>query len=553
LSRPYADDLLADFAAEAQERLDRLEEVLLALPRAEPGERPGLLAAAQLELHTLKGNAGMMGLADQQVLAHDLEDRATALDLTSPVIVPLLLGIDRFRALLQELTGGTTTAGGKEEGGPSPILAAEAATSVRIPFATLDGLVDQLAEVVIVRNRLADALGGLSPLLLGRTVLAARSTRAHGAQGANTADRADLAAFAEVNAAWEQVAESHDRLGTILDQLQASVLNLRMVPLATVFRQLSRIVHDTSAAAGKEVRLTTAGADTPLDKALIELASEALGHLVRNAVIHGIEPPAERERAGKPRAGLLRLEAVASPREVRIDVLDDGGGVDRRAVLAAAAKRGHRLTPSENAEDALDLLFLPGLSTRAAADLGAGRGIGLAAVREAVERHGGQVEVASREGTGTLFRLHLPLSASITRAMLLQSDGEDYALPLRAVVESLRLAPELVHEMNGAAVLNWRGGVLPALDLGVTFGTARARRRQGYAVIIEEGGRQRALLGDQILGIREIVVKGLDAALGAPPGIAGSTVLGDGRAVLILDPAGLLALTPAGMGSGVPV
>ncbi|HZF08160.1 MAG TPA: chemotaxis protein CheW [Thermoanaerobaculia bacterium] len=533
MDRRFTADLLAEFAAEAQERLDRLEELLLALPGATREERPGLLAAARLELHTLKGNAGMMGLSEQQVLAHELEDLTEEVDLTAPSVTPLLAGVDRFRMLVQEsletLGAGAPTASAAGPEGTAEV----AATSVRIPFTVLDGLVDQLAEVVIIRNRLADALTGIGPRLL-------RTDRANHAERANRDER-DQTGRRELTAAWEQVTLAHDRLGTVLDQLQGSVLHLRMVPLSSLFRQLSRIVHDTSAEEGKEVRFETAGADTPLDKALVELASDALGHLVRNAIIHGIEPPAERRRSGKPAAGTLRLEAVASPREVRIDVLDDGGGVDEPAVFAAARRHGHDVAPDQ---DPLELLFLPGLSTREEADLAAGRGIGLAAVRESVERHGGRVQVASRAGTGTLFRLHLPLSASITRALLFSADGEDYALPLRSVVESLRLAPGLLHEMNGAGVLTWRGGVLPALDLGLTFGTARERRRQGYAVVIEDGGRNRALLGDSVLGIREIVVKGLDSVLGAPPGIAGSTVLGDGRAILILDPAGLLALAP---------
>jgi two-component system chemotaxis sensor kinase CheA len=533
MSRSFADDLLADFAAEAVERLDHLEELLLALPRAEPAERPAILSGVRLELHTLKGNAGMMGLSEQQLLAHDLEDLVEGFGSEEPDVRPLLAGVDRFRSLLQEtsLQAGAPTRSptpGEATDPAGPLPAGEVSSSVRIPFATLDGLVDQLAEVVIVRNRLADAVAGVRPHLPRRV---------------GSTERTPLAA------AWEQLTQAHDRLGTILDQLQGSVLNLRMVPLSTLFRHLSRIVHDTSAEEGKEIRFETAGADTPLDKALIELASEALGHLVRNAVIHGIEAPEDRLQAGKPPAGTLRLDAVASPREVRIDVLDDGGGVDRQRVLAAAERRGHRLG---DGEDPLELLFLPGLSTREEADLASGRGIGLAAVREAVERHGGRVEVASREGSGTLFRLHLPLSASITRALLLRCDGEDYALPLRAVVESLRLEPAMLHEMNGASVLTWRGGVLPGLDLGTTFGTARDRRREGYAIVVEEGGRQRALFADQLLGIREIVVKGLDSVLGAPPGIAGSTVLGDGRAVLILDPAGLLTLSPSQGVRGVP-
>jgi two-component system chemotaxis sensor kinase CheA len=352
MSRSFADDLLADFAAEAVERLDHLEELLLTLPRAEPAERPAILSGIRLELHTLKGNAGMMGLAEQQRLAHDLEDSVDSLedptggdpgDPGEPDVQPLLAGVDRFRALLTETSRQAAGAPTRTESdGAAAVPAGEISSSVRIPFSTLDGLVDQLAEVVIVRNRLADALTGLRPHLPRRV----GSTE-----------------LTPLNAAWEQLSQAHDRLGTILDQLQGSVLNLRMVPLSTLFRHLSRIVHDTSAEEGKEIHFETAGADTPLDKALIELASEALGHLVRNAVIHGIEAPDVRRRAGKPAAGTLRLDAVASPREVRIDILDDGGGVDRREVLAAAERHGHDL---REGEDPLELLFLSGFSTREA-------------------------------------------------------------------------------------------------------------------------------------------------------------------------------------------
>ena len=512
MERSASHDLFDDFSAEAEERLDRLEELLLAAAAAGP-EVPALLEEVRRELHTLKGNAGLMGLAALQALAHGLEDEVEDLDPARPEVRGLLAGVDRFRDQMR-------AAGGARSASPdSPLLAslglgAESAASVRIPFATLDALVDLLAEVVIARNRVADAL---------------------------EESRALVAAAPALAGTIEQVALGHERLATTLDRLQDGVMRLRMVPLAALFRQLGRIVHDTSAEEGKEVRFETSGGDTPLDKALLELASEALGHLVRNAVIHGLEVPAERARAGKPRTGTLHLSADATAREVRIDVADDGRGVDRQAVVAAAARRGHDLAAGE---DPLQLLFLPGLSTREEADLGSGRGIGLSAVQEAVQRHGGGVEVASQPGAGTLFRLRLPLSASITRAMLVRADGEDYALPVRAVIESQRLTPGDLHEINGAGVLRWRGGVLPALDLGLAFGTARARRREGYAVVIEDNGRSRALIADQVLGLREIVVKGLDPVLGAPAGLAGSTILGDGRAVLILDPAGLLALAP---------
>jgi two-component system chemotaxis sensor kinase CheA len=283
-------------------------------------------------------------------------------------------------------------------------------------------------------------------------------------------------------------------------------MGLRMVPLGSLFRQLGRTLHDTAVQEGKRVQLLVEGGDTALDKSLLELAGEALGHLVRNAVIHGIEPTAERRRAGKDERGTVRLGAHATAREVRIDVEDDGRGVQADALRSAAA----RLPGGAAERELADLLFLPGVSTRQLADLGAGRGIGLAAVKEAVERRGGRIEVASEEGRGSLFRLRLPLSASIARALLVRSDGDDYALPLWAVLESQRLGAGELHEINGGGALRWRGRVISALDLGCRFATAARRRRDGYAVVIEDRGRTRALIVDQVLDIREIVIKGLD-------------------------------------------
>lgn len=513
---PY-EELAADFLLDAGERLNRLEEVLLAADSDSGEDVSPWLDEARLQLHTLKGNAGMMGFARLQEIAHDLEDRIEELDPLCLQVDGMLTGVDLFRRELARIEGVPEEEGSVLERGAVPSdLARE---GVRVPFKTLDGLVDLLGEMVILRNRLADSLA---------------RCREAGRVRSNSDE-------------WAGVDESHELLGKTLDQLRDGVLRLRMVPLKTLFGPLARIVHDESAREGKEVRFETAGGETPLDKALLELSSEALGHLVRNAVIHGLEDAEERLRAGKPSRGLLRLSAETDAREVRIDVLDDGGGIRRAEVVAAAERRGHRLAPGE---DPLSLLFLPGFSTREGADLSSGRGIGLAAVQKAVNRRGGRIEVFSEEGAGTLFRLRLPLSVSITRALLLASDGEDYALPLSAVVESVPFAAPRVHEVNGAPLLDWRGGLIPLLDLGTSFGTASARRRSGFAVVIEAAGAHRALAADRLHGIREVVVKGLDRLAGDPPGIAGATVLGDGRAVLILDPTGLMELSPFTVAGG---
>lgn len=509
--------LLGEFLLEAQERLGRLEDLLLEAAGG-TGITPEAVAEIKLQLHTLKGNSGIVGLRELQALAHQLEDVAESLSTDAPEIEALLQGVDRFRRQLQQAEGRGGEQAPREGGEAGPDA------SVRVAFSALDSLVDLLGEMVIHRNHLADALER------HRRELNRASVRMDGL---------------------EAVQRANDLLVGTLDQLRHGVMGLRMVPLGTLFRSLARIVHDESAGAGKQARLETRGGDTPLDKALLELASEALGHLVRNAVIHGLETPDERRRAGKDASGLVRIAAEADAREVKIDVLDDGRGISTDVVVTEAARRGKEVAAGE---DPYSLLFLPGFSTLRSADLSAGRGVGLAAVREAVVRRGGRVEVFSEEGTGTLFRLRLPLSVSITRVLLLTSDGEDYVLPLFTVVESVELTPAQVNEINGALVLSWRGGLIPMLDLGHCFGTSAGRRRVGRAVVLEVRGAYRAVAVDQIQGIREVVVRGLDELAGGNSAVGGTTILGDGRAVLILDAAGLMELSPfaSGLAGGGP-
>jgi two-component system chemotaxis sensor kinase CheA len=235
------------------------------------------------------------------------------------------------------------------------------------------------------------------------------------------------------------------------------------------------------------------------------------------------------------------VHATARAEEVVIDITDDGRGVDRDALLRAARRGG--LEVAEGA-DLNTLLSLPGLSTRETADKSAGRGMGMTAVMESVRRRGGQVEVASTPCEGTRFRLRLPLTAAIVRALLVEADGELYALPLLAVQETVKLQPTARHVMNQAAVVRWRGGLVPLLDLGMAFGTTRTPRAEGYIVLLEAEGKRRGLVIDAVAGIRDVVVKPLDEVTGHAQGLSGCTILGDGRVVLILDPTGLIMLSP---------
>ncbi len=528
-------ELLDEFLLEARERADEVESMLLRLGSSDSEVVDASIARAKRELHTLKGNSGMMGFSDLQALAHRMEDQVEALDLGQPEIGGLLTDLDALRHGLDqarpaaideqtesEKTGAVAKPQRSTESEADDEVPETTGGSVRVPFAKIDQLVELQAETLIFRNRLSDAVH----------------------QGLAMLGQADgrMDDFAQrFAAAWEDVEIAQQMLEKILHQLQEQVTNLGMVPLRSLFRSLRRIIHDESGPEGKKIELVIEGGDTPIDKTLLEAAGEALGHLVRNAVIHGIEKPTERIRHGKSETGTVRLRANVEGGEIRIDVADDGAGVN---VAALAARAREQLGDSYEPGADLALLFAEGLSTHQGADLSAGRGVGLSAVKKTVERHGGRVEVRTQRGFGTSFSLRLPVTTSILRSLMLRVDLEDYALPLSAVIESTRLAAHESHEVNQARVMRWRGQLIPILDLGLTFGTAEEPRNEGFVVVIETDGRFRGLAVDALVGIRDIVVKGLDGIVGQPDGISGSTVLGDGRVIMILDPASLAATPP---------
>lgn len=496
------DGLFEDFDLEAREQLDRIEARAIDLEALAGPAREACLVEIRRDLHTIKGNSGIMGLVDLQAEAHRLED---LVDLLTPgdSVAALLGGVDVLRRGLERVRQG-------HRGGRDAVEVEEAASSIdeggiRVSFGALDALFDRVSEMVIFRNRLSDAI-------------------ARGARDAHAG-----------RAAWREVEEAHQTLAATLLDLQAGVTALRMVPLGKLFPGWRRIVHDEASRRGVRVELRTVGGETPIDKALLEAASETVGHLVRNAVVHGAQSAEVRAAAGKPAVGQLVVAAAAHGDEVHIDVEDDGAGIDLEALERRAQELGVAV-PSEL--DRPSLVFLPGLSTAAQTDQSAGRGIGLAAVVESIRRRGGSIEVHTERGVGTRFRLRLPLTASIIRAMLVAADGEQYAVPMMLVHETLLLTADR-RSMIGTRFVDWRGERLPLLDLGVALGTAVTPRQQGRVVVVEARGRRRALAVDAVVGLLDVVVRSLDEVLAEPTGVAGCTILGDGTVVVIVDPAAL--------------
>lgn len=534
-------ELLDEFLLEAHERANEVEAALLRLRSNSPQERQAALAQAKRELHTLKGNSGMMGFVDLQQLAHHMEDEVETLELEAPAIDPLLTELDILRQTLHTITpeADPTQADSPTPDDSSEQRAAEneprdTGGSVRVPFARIDQLVEMQAETLIYRNRLADSIQGGQALL----------------KEPFPEDPGELQhLISRLTSSWDEVEMARQSLEKTLRLVQEQTTNLGMVPLQGLFRSLRRVVHDESSRQDKKVELVIEGGDTPIDKTLLEAAGDALGHLVRNAVIHGIEAPDRRLAQGKPDIGHVTVSATLDANQVWIEVRDDGAGIDLESLR-------QRAMASQTSEIPLasdfNLLFEEGVSTHSGTDIGAGRGVGMAAVKDSVESHGGRIEIQSHRHVGTTFTIRLPVTASILRSILLRADGEDYALPLTAVVEALRPAEQERHQVNGAPVLKWRRQLVPIIDLGQHFDTRPSLRPLGSPIIIEINGRFRALLVDDIVGIRDIVVKGLDSLVGRPAGISGSTILGDGRVIMILDPAVLTALSPFALTAASP-
>jgi two-component system, chemotaxis family, sensor kinase CheA len=326
-----------------------------------------------------------------------------------------------------------------------------------------------------------------------------------------------------------------------MKRLETALMQTRMLPVSTVFGRFPRAVRDLAVGEKKRVRLVVEGGDTLLDKTVLDRLGEPLVHLLSNAVVHGVEPEAERLRAGKPGEATLRLGATALADRVVITVSDDGRGLQTDRILAKA--RAHGLEPqSTEAADVHALIFVPGFSTADRVSHVAGRGVGLDAAACAIHDLGGGIEVASEPGRGTRFTLSLPLTLAIVRSLIVEVDRERYAVPLSHVAETARLEPGALHQVNRQGVIMWRGGAIHVADGGRVLGTGTTRSApRSYFVVLFAGARRRGLLVDRLVGQQDVVVKGLDPTLGRPDVVSGATILGDGRVACILDAAGIIA------------
>jgi two-component system chemotaxis sensor kinase CheA len=378
---------------------------------------------------------------------------------------------------------------------------------VRVDFAQLDHLLNIVGELIIHRTKLHE---------LGRTL----AERLGGGPEA-----------VELLSAVHQVA-------SVSTQLQETVMDIRMLPIRHVFERFPRLVRDLARQQGKDIELILEGEATRIDKAIIDEIGEPLVHMIRNSVDHGIEAPDVRIARGKTPTGTILLSAMQESNHVLITIMDDGGGIDAGAVRRKALDRGLLKADETMADrELVQLIFSQGFSTAEKVSELSGRGVGLDVVLKSIERLNGLVDVETVPGVGTKFTIQLPLTLAIISALLVEVSDRTYAVPLGSVVESLKFRPSEVHTINGRDTLRIRDRIVPLVRLDAFFGlTLTPVDVPRYAVILGRGDKRVGLVVNRLRGQQEVVIKALDPSVsGTEFALAGATIMGDGRVVLILD------------------
>ena len=407
--------------------------------------------------------------------------------------------------------GGANTASASQEQSQASYTGISAEHIIRVEATRVDIVLNLVGELIIAKSMLQQAYTELLPQLPKET---------------SRGRFIDALGF-------------HAR---VLSDLQRSVMKIRMVPVEQLLRRFPRIVRDVARECGKEVELVIHGADTDLDKSLLDVIAEPLTHLVRNAVSHGLESAAERVKSGKSARGRLQLSSYHHGNQVIIEVADDGRGIDPQRVKAKAVEKG-LISNEESARlserETLDLVFKPGLSTAEQITEISGRGVGLDVVKAVLEKLKGSVEIDTALGKGTTFRLQVPLTLAIIKALLFRVGGRLYAIPLNAVAEIARSHERDIHLVENTEVLQLRNSVLPLARLGHRP-TAGTGDKKIFVLTIDTGKRKLGLLVDALAGEEELVIKALDDKTVSSELVSGASILGDGRVVLIVNLAAIV-------------
>jgi two-component system, chemotaxis family, sensor kinase CheA len=553
-------EMLSMFVGEALDHLGTIESVVLQLESAPADVK--LLNDVFRPFHTVKGNAGALGVTSVQELAHCVESLLDLARAGTHAMGPdefdiVLRAVDLLTAMMRELPervatgapsavtarrdalmeavdaliaagssaaqdidGAADTSPVVEAGAPvaarpgvTPRRASEATSTIKVDTAKLDNLIDMVGELVIAQSILAE-----DPNL-------ARSTD-------------------------ERLGRRLAQLNRITSDLQRSAMSMRMVPIRQVFQKMARLVRDLSRQSGKNIELVLQGEETELDRKVVEDINDPLMHMVRNSVDHGIESPARRAAAGKPAQATLRLSASHEGGNVVIEIADDGAGLDTDRILAKAIAGGLVAAGTQpSPADVHQLIFQPGFSTAEKITEISGRGVGMDVVRRNIDALRGRIDIHTARGQGTTFSIRLPLTLAIVDGILVAVGRERFVIPAFAVRESLRPKAEQVHSVYGQpCMVQVRDRLIPTLHLGDLFGVAGAQHdiTSATVVVLEDNGRPTALIVDELIGKQEVVIKSLGHTFEGVRGVAGGAILGDGRVGLILDAGGLAGLLGKG-------
>jgi two-component system chemotaxis sensor kinase CheA len=556
-------EILDSFIVETREILERLGQDLMLLEKGNAGG--DLLNTIFRAVHTIKGTSSFLGLEQMTELAHVFEDVLNKLrhgesTMDSGKMDVMLEAYDIIKELLRQIEEKNIhridltdivarlkvigQVGGASIGAPaaqsaepvvqtqpvqappqqadSPAPAAIAAqtkvadTTIRVDVGRLDGLMDLVGELVLGRNRL--------------TQIAHQMMQEH--EGIPLA---------------KDLTETSSQIDFITTELQMAVMKTRMVPIAKVFNKLPRLVRDLMKETGREIELRIFGEETELDKTIIEELNDPLVHLMRNASDHGIEPGEERRRAGKPEKGTIIVRAEHEGNHIVISVADDGKGMDQEKFKAKAIEKG-MITEAQAREmsrtDAFNLIFAPGFSTAAKVTNVSGRGVGMDVVRTNITKLKGIIEIESEPGKGSRIIIKLPLTLAIIQALLVEVAHETFSVPLESVLEVVRIQTKDITTISGGEAVRLRDTVLPLMRLNRVMG-AGSNGHTGewiYVVVVGLAQQRLGVVVDSLLGQKEVVIKSLGSYLGALPGIAGSTILGDGQVIMIIDVGELMKL-----------
>jgi two-component system, chemotaxis family, sensor kinase CheA len=576
------DEIVHEFLVESYENLDQLDQDLVAL-ESDPSSRT-LLSSIFRTVHTIKGTSGFLGFGNLERVSHvgesllsELRDGERAMD--QPTADVLLALVDTLRAILTRVESG---AGDDLDVEPmvQQIVALQDGTAAPadapVPDVPVDDAPDASAQAapetpdeaapeapvdVVPEAPAPEPAPPAPPAPAVPSVSAgprAEETETHQRNAAEGSIRVDVDLL---DTLMRQVGElvlvrnqidriagegedqdtkrSAQRLSLIASELQEGVMKTRMQPIEHLWSKMPRVVRDLSKMLGRDVRIEMVGGDTELDRSLLEAVKDPLTHLVRNAVDHGIEPPDARVAAGKRAQGVVTLRAYHSNGQVVVEITDDGAGIDHEKVGRAAVTKGLRTAADVAAmspPELLDLLFLPGFSTAAKVTNVSGRGVGMDVVRTNIEAIGGSVDVESKVGTGTTWRMRIPLTLAIMPALTVTCCGSVYAIPQVSLLELVALGDQHgeIEHVGTAPVFRLRGTLLPLISLAEVLGLEQ--EAEGRVIAVVEADEQRfGVIVDRVLNMEEIVVKAIASRLKQIGMYSGATVLGDGGVALILD------------------